>query len=82
MTTTQKLPSLRTQNHDPQITPELTVLRPDGSWQSIPACAATPEQLNAEALPSNTIMGFIARARQADLGLDRVIATIRRNWES
>ena len=72
--------STSTQDRETEALPELTVLHSDGSWRPMALCVATPEQLGAVALPSETVQGFVARARKADLALDGVIAMIRRHW--
>jgi len=59
--------------------PDIEILRPDGSWKPIGACIATPEQFEGK-LSSDAIECFIARARQSNLALERVIAAIRGSW--
>ncbi|MGI9243982.1 MAG: hypothetical protein ACR2RV_24510 [Verrucomicrobiales bacterium] len=60
--------------------PDIKILRPDGSWKPIGACAATPEQFEGR-LSADAIERFIARAQQSNLALERVIAAIRGNWK-
>jgi hypothetical protein len=59
--------------------PEIEVLRPDGSWKPLAACKAQPEQFEPK-LSRKAIERFVARARQSNLALDRVIASIRNSW--
>lgn len=59
---------------------EIKILRPDGSWKPIGACSATPEQFEGR-LSADAIERFIARARQSNLALERVIAAIRGSWK-
>lgn len=68
------------EQHRTAAIPDIKILRPDGSWKPIGACAATPEQFEGS-LSADAIESFIARARQSNLALERVIAAIRGSWK-
>lgn len=68
-------------NNGSTASPEIKVLRPDGSWKPMSACVALPEQFeHTLSLSREAIERFVERARQSNLALERVIAAIRNSW--
>ena len=67
--------------HPSAVSPELKVLRPDGSWKPIDACVAMPEQFEGTLTPE-VLERIIALARDSNLALERVINGIRQHWSN